>query len=59
MYEGKLWGVMKCRLKASLNEQELAAFKDFLLEQYADGWFEGFEQRNTIQTGAGAMNVHF
>lgn len=57
-YNGKLWGVMKCRLREPLNEKEFNAFKDFLRGQYSDGWLEGFEQRD-IKTGTGEMNVHF
>ena len=58
MYNGKLLGVTKCLLTENLNAEELDNLKEYRVGQFADGWGEGFEQRE-ISTSDGNIYVHF
>ncbi|MBR1833249.1 MAG: hypothetical protein IJ784_12600 [Ruminiclostridium sp.] len=46
----KLMGVTTLRVRGELDNHELHELRDYLTGQYADGWGEGFEQRE-IETG--------
>lgn len=48
--DGKLTGVTTLRVRGELNDDQYQALRDYLIGQYADGWGEGFEQRE-ISTG--------
>ena len=48
--DGKLMGVTTLRVRGELTGEEQKALKEYLIGQYADGWGEGFEQRE-IETG--------
>lgn len=55
--QDKLWGVAECRIIGTLSTYELETLKDYVTGQAADGWGEGFEQRE-IRTDEGDMYVH-
>ena len=54
----RLYGVAVCQLKEKLNSEELLELKEFCTGQYADGWGEGFEQRER-RCADGELYVHF
>lgn len=56
--KGRLYGVAICEVKGKLTPDELAELKEFCVGQYADGWGEGFEQRERRCAG-GELYVHF
>jgi len=41
----KLYGLATCEVSDDWTENDTAQLKSYLLAQYADGWGEGFEQR--------------
>lgn len=43
--QGKLWGVAECELREPLNASEMSSLIDMIVGQTADGFGEGFEQR--------------
>ena len=55
--DGQLWGVANCKIAGTLNDREMERLKDYISGQAADGWGEGFEQRE-IDIGDGELYVH-
>ena len=55
--DDKLWAVATLKLVEPLSEAELETLRDYMIGQYADGWGEGFEQRD-IEIEGGDINVH-
>lgn len=54
----ELWGCTTVKLKSPLTDAEMKDFQEYLTGQYADGWGEGFEQRE-IEVDGGILCVHF
>lgn len=54
----ELWGCTEIRLNASLTDAERKDLQEYLIGQYADGWGEGFEQRE-IEVDGGTLYIHF
>jgi len=44
-YNGKLYGLATCEVSDDWTDADTALLKEYLEGQYADGWGEGFEQR--------------
>ena len=58
-YKYKLWGVLEVKSWGKLQPEEREFIKDQWAGQAADGWGEGFEQRE-IDCGEGvSLYVHF
>ena len=58
MVGDELYGVMECKVKEPLNEEEIQILKNYLSGQMSDGWGEGFEQ-HPIHTEDGDLYVSF
>ena len=54
----RLYAVATCKVKGKLTPDELTELKEFCVGQYADGWGEGFEQRER-RCADGSLYVHF
>ncbi len=57
-YQGELYGVLECRLKEPLDDEEYHELAEFWDGQESDGWGEGFEQRG-IDFGDRELYVSF
>ena len=55
--DGALWGVAKCEVYGELTDEELSKLKANVVGQAADGFGEGFEQRE-IKTEDGDIYAH-
>lgn len=53
-----LYGVFNLEITEELSQQEFRELRDYCIGQAADGWGEGFEQRE-IKTLDGEIYVHF
>ena len=50
--DGELYGVLECKIRDPLTEEEIKILKDFWTGQISDGWGEGFEQQPlTVEDG--------
>ncbi len=55
--DGVLWGVAECEVYGELTDEELSKLKESISSQAADGFGEGFEQRE-IRTEDGSIYAH-
>lgn len=56
--ERELCGCTTVKLTSPLTDTEQKDLQDYLIGQFADGWGEGFEQRE-IEVDGGTLYVHF
>ena len=56
--DGRLWGIAECQISSELSAEELAALKEYISGHVADGWGEGFEQREITLDGGRELYVH-
>lgn len=55
---GELYGVLECKIREPLTEEEIKVLKEYWTGQMSDGWGEGFEQR-PIHVEDGEIYVSF
>ena len=55
---GQLLGVAECRVAGELSQEELSTLKAYITGQAADGWGEGFEQREISTQSRSKLHIH-
>lgn len=58
-YHHSLWGVLEVETRGELTAEEMDYVKEYWKGQAADGWGEGFEQRDIKCEDGCSLNVHF
>ena len=48
-FNGRFYGLAECKVDEDWTDRDTAELKEYLTGQYADGWGEGFEQREVAR----------